>query len=91
MKLIHVEEPNDPPCDPFQELAIAVIKQAADDYRSLARKSDESGSNLEREHLQQQMASISRFFFSDWYCALSGFDNGPLILEMLDSEVYGND
>ena len=91
MKQIHVEEHNDRPRDPYQELAIAVIKQAADDYRYLARKSNESGSELERKHIRQQMISISRFFLGNWYSMLSGMDNGPAILEMLDLEVFGND
>ena len=90
MKLIHPETTDNQVCDPYQELAIAVIKQAADDYRYLAKKSHESGSSLEQEHIRQQMTSISRFFLGDWYRALSGMDNGAAILEMLDVEVFGN-
>lgn len=37
MKLFHVEEHKVQPLDPFQELGIAVIKQAAEDYRAIAR------------------------------------------------------
>ena len=33
------------------------------------------------------MTSISRFFLGDWFCTLSGADNGSAILRMLDSEV----
>lgn len=91
MKLIHAVGPDRQPCDPYRELAIAVIKQAADDYRHLARKSDVSGSELERKRIRQQMTSISCFFLGDWYRALSGMDNGAAILEMLDMEVFGND
>ena len=91
MKQIHAEECNNRYLDPYQELAIAVIKQAADEYRHLAKKYDESGSELERKHIRQQMTSISRFFLGNWYRALSGLDNGSAILEMLDLEVFGND
>ena len=91
MNLIQAEVTQNRSCDPYQELAIAVIKQAADDYRHLAKKNDESGSVLEQKHIRQQMISISRFFLGDWYRALSGLDNGPAILEMLDMEVFGND
>ena len=91
MKLIHAEAINNRPCDPYQELAIAVIKQAADDYRHLAKKNDETGSGIEQKHIRQQMTAISRFFLGDWYRALSGLNNGSTILEMLDMEVFGND
>ena len=91
MKLIHAAGPVRQPFDPYRDLATAVIKQAADDYRHLARKSDVSGSELERKRIRQQMTSISRFFLGDWYHTLSGMDNGAAILEMLDVEVFGND
>ena len=91
MKLIHAETTNSRACDPYQELAIAVIKQAAEDYRHLARRSAETGSELEQKHIRQQMTAISRFFLGDWYRALSGLDNGSAILELLDMEVFGND
>ena len=88
MKLIHPETTDNQVCDPYQELAIAVIKQAADDYRRLARESTESKSSLEQKRIKQQMISISRFFLGDWFCTLSGADNGSAILRMLDSEVF---
>ena len=87
MKLIHPETTDNQVCDPYQELAIAVIKQAADDYRHLAKKLDKSPSIPEQKHIRQQMTSISQFFLGDWFCTLSGADNGSAILRMLDSEV----
>lgn len=87
MKLIHPETTDNEVCNPYQELAIAVIKQAADDYRYLAKQSHESGSSIEQKHIRQQMTSISRFFLGDWFCTLSEADNGSAILRMLDSEV----
>ena len=68
-----------------------MIKQAANDYRDLARKNADSGSGIEQKHIRQEMTSISRFFLGDWYRSLSGLDNGADILEMLDMEVFGND
>ena len=51
MKLIHPETTGSQVCDPYQELAIAVIKQAADDYRHLAKKLDKSPSIPEQKHI----------------------------------------
>lgn len=51
----------------------------------------ETGSGIEQKHIRQQMTAISRFFLGDWYRTLSGLNNGPAILEMLDKEVFGND
>ena len=90
-RVFHAENAGNYPCDPYQELAIAVIRQAADDYRSLGRKSIESGSTLEQKNIRQQMIEISRFFLSDWYGFLSGLDNGAEVLELLDVEVFGID
>ena len=77
--------------DPYQELAHAVIKQAADDYRAFGRKIDSCHSHLEKQRLEREMRSIGRFFISKWYEILSDCDNGFLIREMLDEEVFGND
>ena len=90
MTLMHMEHVEKVP-DPYQALALAVIRQAADDYRSLARMIDNTGSKLERQRLIREMKSISRFFLSDWFCMLSGSDEGPEFLERLDQEVFGND
>lgn len=77
--------------DPYQELAMSVIVQAANDYRSLARKIENSGSAIEKRRLQNEMKEISRFFLSDWYCQLADSYNGAIVLEMLDREVFGDD
>ena len=90
MKLLHAENTGRLP-DPWQKLALAVIRQAAADYRSLARMIDNTGSEPERQRLIREMKSISRFFLSDWFCMLSGSDEGPEFLERLDQEVFGND
>ena len=90
MTLMHAEHVEKAP-DPYQVLALAVIRQAADDYRSLARMIDKTGSKLERQRLIREMKSISRFFLSEWFCVLSDSDEGPELLERLDQEVFGND
>lgn len=77
--------------DPYQELALSIIEQAASDYRSLARKVENSGSAIEKRRLQSEMKEISRFFLSDWYCQLADSNNGAIVLEMLDQEVFGDD
>ncbi|MBR2799674.1 MAG: hypothetical protein IKE04_02115 [Oscillospiraceae bacterium] len=90
MILIHTEQNRQAP-GPYQELALAVIRQAADDYRSLGRRIEASGSDLERKRMEGEMKSISRFFLSNWFCLLSGSDDGAAILERLDKEVFGDD
>ncbi len=89
-KLIYVEQSKQI-TDPYQELALAIIRQAADDYRFLARRIESTGSELERQRLVREMKSISRFFLSSWFCVLSGSEDGAVILERLDQEVFGDD
>ena len=89
-KLIHVEHSEKAP-EPYQELALAVIRQAADDYRILAKEISNAYDDKQRKRLTERMKSISRFFLSDWFSQLSGSDEGPMILEKLDEEVFGCD
>ena len=77
--------------EPYQELAYAIIRQAANDYRSLARRIESSGDVHEQNRCIREMKSISRFFLSDWFCTLSGSENGAIILKKLDQEVFGCD
>ena len=91
MKLIHAARTEKPQCDPYQVLGIAVIRQAADDYRAIARRLNTIGSSEEKHRLEQEMISRRRFFQGAWYEVLSDSSNGSLILERLDREVYGND
>lgn len=89
MKLFHVEEHKVQPLDPFQELGIAVIKQAAEDYRAIARRLESIENSYEKQVLEKDMESIRHFFLGEWFEVLSDSSNGPMILEMLDREVYG--
>ena len=89
--IIHIISDKNPPYDPFDDLVIAIIKQATDDYRSAAKMIAETGSRFEKKRLEREMKSISSFFLGDWYLLLNGRDNGPQILERLDQEVFKND
>ncbi len=86
----HTEATNNRLCDPYQELALAIVRQAADDYRSLARRI-EATNEVDQRYRSGKMKSISRFFLSDWFCMLSNSDKGAEILERLDREVFGLD
>ena len=91
MKLFHVEHVPNTESDPYQELAIGVIRQAADDYRSLGHKLALPLTMEEKKRTEDEMKSISRFFLGRWYSELSGSENGSEILEALDMEVFGDD
>ncbi len=90
MQFIQTISHQDTSCDSWQNLAFAIIGRAADDYRFLARKL-KSDEYEDRNRTELQTKAISRFFLSDWYCILSGFDNGQDILGLLDEEVFEND
>ena len=89
MQLIYTERTESMSVVPFQRLGIAVIKQAAEDYRAAARKLESIENGYEKLGLEKEMESIRRFFHGEWYEMLSSAGNGPMILEMLDREVYG--
>lgn len=91
MRAIHVEATPHQVPDPFQELAISIIRQAAEDYRWLGKRVQRNGSLIEKKHMEDEMKKISRFFLSGWYSTLSGCDNGADVLELLDQEVFGDD
>lgn len=91
MREIHVESASHQVPEPFLELAISIIRQAADDYRRLGERVQQNGSSIEKKHMEEEMKEISRFFLSGWYSTLSGCDNGADMLELLDQEVFGDD
>lgn len=91
MKRIRVEAAPHQAVDPFQELGISIIRQAAEDYRELGERLQQNGSAIEKKHMENEMKKISRFFLSGWYSTLSGCDNGADVLELLDQEVFGDD
>lgn len=91
MRDIHVEAAPYQALDPFEELAISIIRQAADDYRRLGERVQQNGGSIEKKHMEDEIKRISRFFLSGWYSTLSGCDNGVDVLELLDQEVFGDD
>lgn len=63
--------------DPYEDLAIATIRQAADDYREAYTFED-----------TETICEIESFFRSDWIQMLTNLD-GTLILRRLYNECKG--
>ena len=91
MRIFHTVNDYRSEHEPWHDLAVAVIRQAVADYRSLGAKLTDDGSPIEKRHIEENMKSISRFFLSDWFRTFSGYENGAQILEALDREVFGDD
>lgn len=64
---------------PYQELANAIIEQAAKDYRIALAYNFRHPQNPK---YQQTVCEIERFFRSDWYDALTDLDGEYLIREI---------
>lgn len=64
---------------PYQELANAIIEQAAKDYRTALAYHFR---HPENSKYQQNVCEIERFFRSDWYDALTDLDGEYLIREI---------
>lgn len=62
----------------YENLANAIITQAADDYRRVLTFPQSDGSRR----------SLERFFRSEWYRILTNLD-GELLIQMLKKEVLG--
>lgn len=76
---------------PFQDLAIAVIRQAVYDYLALGKRLQKCNCRNDMQEIKNKMKAISRFFLGHWYSVLSGCIDGGMILEVLDQEVFGDD
>ena len=59
--------------DPYQELANAIVLQAVKDYRL--------------HDNEQELASIERFFRSDWFSVLTNVDPETLITKLRKEKV----
>ena len=68
--------------DPYEDLAQAIILQAAKDYRAARKKAKYNPKNKEAKLMIQDCES---FFRSDWFSALTGID-GQMLLEKLKEE-----
>ena len=63
----------------YENLANAIIVQAARDYKKAYKKSLKRS---ECESTKQELAELERFFRSDWYRTLTSVD-GELVMEKL--------
>lgn len=68
--------------NPFNELANAIIIQAAKDYRKALRSSGSRKSFCE----WTDKAAIERFFRSEWYTVLNNLDP-EILISRLQTEV----
>ena len=69
--------------DPYENLANAIILQAANDYRAALRTLER---NLKYTPALQDKSEVERFFRSEWYKLLTSVD-GETLLRMLREEV----
>ena len=69
--------------DPYENLANAVIAQAADDYRRLLKRAKKNPAN--REALDEAL-QIERFFRSGWYQRLTNVD-GEFLIRKLQEDI----
>ena len=82
----------------YEELAIAIIMQAADDYKrykflidtiNLRKYKNEDGRHIAINRANREIKNVERFFHSSWFYALSGL-NGERALVGL-KETYKNE
>ena len=66
----------------FQELANAIIEQAAKDYRAARKKLAKDPHN---HNAYRTTRDVETFFLSDWFRVLTALD-GEQLLEMLKEE-----
>lgn len=66
----------------WEELANAIIEQAAKDYRAAQKKLKKNPYNVTA---QRTVREVEVFFLSDWFRVLTTV-NGPMILKMLKEE-----
>lgn len=67
---------------PYENLANAIILQAAKDYRAALRKLKRNPQNKDAKYT---ISEVERFFRSDWYKMLTDVD-GELIIKKLREE-----
>ena len=68
--------------DPYENLANAVIAQAAEDYRRLLKRAKKNPAN--REALDEAL-QVERFFRSGWYQRLTNVDGEFLIRKLQEN------
>jgi len=69
--------------DPYKDLALAIVKQAADDYREALKNLKRKPTN---KTYQSEVDELESFFNSDWCYDLAGMDCS-FIARKIKSEV----
>jgi hypothetical protein len=69
--------------DPYENLAIAIIKSASRDYLAALRKLKK---NPHSKSAMQDALALERFFHSQWYQCLTSVD-GDYLIDRLREEV----
>ena len=73
--------------DPYEDLAIAIVKQAAKDYQDALQK---LARNKNNENAKRMKEEVERFFTSDWYSELTDL-NGAFLMRKIQEEVGYHD
>ena len=80
--MLRIEREHTITLDPYEELANAIVEQAAKDYREMRRKLRKNPNDMTA---RGQMGEVVRFFHSHWFGILSDA-NPDYILEQLKEE-----
>lgn len=80
--MLRIEREHTITLDPYEELANAIVEQAAKDYREMRRKLKRNPNDMVA---RGQMGEVVRFFHSRWFGILTDA-NPDYILEQLKEE-----
>ena len=80
--MLRIEREHTITLDPYEELANAIVEQAAKDYREMRRKLKKNPNDMV---VRGQMGEVVKFFHSRWFGILTDA-NPDYILEQLKEE-----
>ena len=80
--MLRIEREHTITLDPYEELANAIVEQAAKEYREMRRKLRKNPNDMTA---RGQMGEVVRFFHSRWFGILTDA-NPDYILEQLKEE-----
>ena len=80
--MLRIEREHTITLDPYEELANAIVEQAAKDYREIRRKLRKNPNDMTA---RGQMGEVVKFFHSRWFGILTDA-NPDYILEQLKEE-----
>ena len=80
--MLRIEREHTITIDPYEELANAIVEQAAKDYREMRRKIRKNPTDMTA---RGQMGEVVKFFHSRWFGILTDA-NPDYILEQLKEE-----